>query len=81
MMLTFENELCRILEEKLGKDRSRKDLLHSRKIPRPFPAGGVESIVRREKTGRIGGNKNCRKSVTVCVPHEQQHVKFKRSFL
>ena len=25
MMLTFENELCRILEEKLGKDRSRKD--------------------------------------------------------
>ena len=56
-------------------------LLHSRKIPRPFPAGGVESIVRREKTGRIGGNKNCRKSVTVCVPHEQQHVKFKRSFL
>lgn len=29
-------------------------LLHSRKIPRPLPAGGVESIVRREKTGRIG---------------------------
>ena len=26
MMLTFENELCRILEEKLGKDRSRKNL-------------------------------------------------------
>ncbi len=25
MMLTFENELCRILEEKLGKDRSRKN--------------------------------------------------------